>query len=152
MVRTGHGATLYVSPSARCAAAAPAAAIPKTIKSVSFSTATRTIFFSTAPKSTQTMGSRLGPPFVGSSCRNRSLPAACKRTRSSWESILLSADTWDSLSERKDLNSLPFREVSLHLPCSICAIARKPSHLISKSQSGCEKADCFVAHVDHFTV
>jgi len=46
MVRTGHGAaptTLYVSPSARCAAAAPAAAIPKTIKSASFSTATRSI-------------------------------------------------------------------------------------------------------------
>src|ERR1035437_6783027 len=37
-----------------------------------------------------------------------------------------------------DLNSLPFREISLDLPLSTYASDRNPSHLISKSHSGWE--------------
>jgi len=44
-----------------------------------------------------------------------------------------------SFSEEKDLNSLPFLEMSLQRPCSILTSDRNPSHLISKNQSECEK-------------
>jgi hypothetical protein len=37
-----------------------------------------------------------------------------------------------------DLNSFPLREISLDTPYSIRTSERKPSHLTSKSQSGCE--------------
>ena len=46
-----------------------------------------------------------------------------------------------SLSEEKDLNSFPLREISLHFPCSSRTSERKPSHLISKSQSDV-RTDC----------
>ena len=39
-------------------------------------------------------------------------------------------------SYEKDLNSLPLREMSLHLPCSSWTRDRNPSHLISNSHSG----------------
>jgi len=39
------------------------------------------------------------------------------------------------VAKSTDLNSFPLRETSLHLPCSMWAIARKPSYLISNSQS-----------------
>ena len=43
-----------------------------------------------------------------------------------------------SFKTAKDLNSFPLRETSLHAPCSTCTSERKPSHLISKIQSGWE--------------
>jgi hypothetical protein len=41
-----------------------------------------------------------------------------------------------SFSAENDLNSFPLREISLLSPCSIRTSDRKPSHLISKNQSG----------------
>ena len=41
-----------------------------------------------------------------------------------------------SFSAENDLNSFPLREISLLSPCSIQTSDRKPSHLISKNQSG----------------
>ena len=42
------------------------------------------------------------------------------------------------VQDKKRFEVFPFREMSLHSPCSICTSERNPSHLISKIQSGWE--------------
>ena len=43
------------------------------------------------------------------------------------------------VQDKKRFEVFPFREMSLHSPCSICTSERNPSHLISKIQFGSSK-------------
>src|ERR1700756_5869078 len=78
-----------------------------------------------------------GSPLRNSKSRNCGLPSVSKQTISPSRIVVCapSSPAIASLTDEKDLSSFPLREISLHFPCSIRTTERKPSHLISNSQS-----------------